>query len=150
ISTGPKPCSQITILKPVCDNAGLETGMAALRRASWRLFRDGDAPRAGMPAWGYVALFVLCMALGYWSVERYNGVVLWPANGVLIAAILMLPRRQALSVLGACVALNIAGNVVRHDLPYMVVLNVVLNFGEAIACAALVRRFCGATLDLRR
>jgi len=128
----------------------LESSVSALRRANWRLFRDRDAPAAGMPAWGYVALFAFCMALGDLSLERYNALALWPANGVLIAAILMLPSRRALAALAVCAAINVIGNILRHDPALMVFLNVLLNFGEASACALLVRRFCGATLDLRR
>ncbi|MFZ2030092.1 MAG: EAL domain-containing protein [Vitreimonas sp.] len=124
--------------------------MQPLRRAKWRLFRAGDASPAGLPAWAHVALFALCMALGFWSVERYNGVVVWPANGVLVAAALLLPRRQAIAVLSICFAINVAGNVIRHDASHMVWINAALNMGEALLCAVLVRRFCGATLDLRR
>lgn len=124
--------------------------MGPRRARNWRVFREGDGPVAGPPAWAYVAMFVACMAIGLWSVAAYQSVLIWPANGVLLAAVLLLPRRQAISVLAACFAVNIAGNILRQDPPHMMIINAVLNFGEVFLAAALARRFCGATLDLRR
>lgn len=125
-------------------------GVRPKRHRKWRVFREGDQPGAGLPAFAYVLLFVLCMALGFWSVARYQTVVLWPANGVLLAGALLLRRREAIRMLAVCFVLNLIGNVVRHDAWHMVVINALLNFGEVLACAMLARRFCGATLDLRR
>lgn len=119
-------------------------------RPRLRLFKDASAPAAGPPWWTYVLLFTLCVATGYWSVERYHSVVLWPANGVLLAAVLMLHKRDALRVLAACLAINIASNALRADPPLQIFLNAALNQGEVLLAALLARRFCGATLDLRR
>ncbi|WP_395645442.1 putative bifunctional diguanylate cyclase/phosphodiesterase [Terricaulis sp.] len=124
--------------------------MSGKRRPKWRLFRDGAPADGGAPAWVYVLLFTASIALAHWSVERWHAVLLWPANGVLLAALLQLDKRRALAVLGACLVINIAGNALRADPPHMLVLNVVLNFGEVALAALLARRYCGATLDLRR
>lgn len=124
--------------------------MSGKRRPKWRLFKDGAPAEGGAPAWVYVLLFTVCIALAHWSVERYHAVLLWPANGVLLAALLQLDKRRALAVLGACLLINVGGNVLRADPPHMLVLNVVLNFGEVMLAALLARRYCGASLDIRR
>ena len=116
----------------------------------WRLFRHEAGRASGIPAWTYVALFAACMLIGIWSARQYNAVVIWPANGVLLAALLQLHRRQALPVLFACLAINLAGNVVRGDpLPFLWI-NPLLNVGETLVAAVIARRVCGAALDLRR
>lgn len=124
--------------------------MSGKRRPKWRLFKDGGPAEGGAPAWVYVLLFAVCIAISQWSVERFQAVLLWPANGVLLAALLQLDRRRALAVLGACLLINVTGNILRADPPHMLLLNVVLNVGEVALAAFLARRYCGATLDLRR
>jgi two-component system, sensor histidine kinase len=117
---------------------------------TWRLFRHQDAPATGPAPAVYVLLFVACIALSHWSVAQYQSVLLWPANGVLLAAALQLRQRQAIAVLLTCFLLNITGNVLRGDAVQMNFMFVSLNFAEVLAAALLARRFCGATLDLRR
>jgi signal transduction histidine kinase/ActR/RegA family two-component response regulator len=119
-------------------------------RGRWRVFRHETGQAAGPPAWAYVALFCASLALGLWSAGRFDAVVMWPANGVLLAAFLQLHRRKAVPVLAVCLALNFAANVVRGDpLPFLW-LNAVLNFGQVILAGVIARRVCGAALDLRR
>src|SRR6202020_846066 len=55
-----------------------------------------------------------------------------------------------LPVLAVCFAINVACNWLRHDPPRMLVLNAVLNMGEALLAGFLARRLCGAALDMRR
>ncbi|SMF78757.1 putative bifunctional diguanylate cyclase/phosphodiesterase [Allosphingosinicella indica] len=116
----------------------------------WRLFRPGAGEAAGMTPLVYVALYTLCLAISQWNATRYGTIIIWPANGVLLAALLQLHREPALRVMAVCFALNLAGNFVRGDAAPMIVLNAALNLGEVCAVALLARRFCGAALDLRR
>ncbi len=116
----------------------------------WRLFRQEAGRVSGPPALVYILLFALCIAAGNWSAERYGAVMLWPANGVLVAALLQLHRRQAITVLASCFAINILGNFLRVEPPHLMVTNALLNLGEAMLAAVIARRFCGAALDLRR
>jgi two-component system, sensor histidine kinase len=88
--------------------------------------------------------------MGHWAKATFGATVVWTANGVLLAGLLQLKRREALRFLITCAALNLAGNVVRHDTPFMVVFNVILNFGEVLLAGLVARRVCGAALDLRR
>jgi len=116
----------------------------------WRLFRHEAGQASGPPPWAYVAMFAACLLVGIWSARTYNAVVIWPANGVMLAAALQLHKRQAIRVLAACFALNIIGNLIRQDPMPFWWLNAVLNLGEACLAALIARRVCGAALDLRR
>ncbi|CAN5178699.1 MASE1 domain-containing protein [soil metagenome] len=116
----------------------------------WRLFRHEAGRDSGPPPWAYVALFAACMLVGIWSAREFHAVVIWPANGVMLAALLQLHRKNAIRVLVACFALNLLGNVVRGDPQPFLWLNALLNLGEACLAALIARRVCGAALDLRR
>ncbi len=116
----------------------------------WRLFRHDAGREAGPPPAAYVLLFIACLLLGQWSAETFQAVIVWPANGVMLAALLQLRRRKAIAVLLTCAALNLGSNVLRGDsLPFLW-SNVVLNFGQVLIAGLLARRFGGAALDMRR
>ncbi|CAN5271505.1 MASE1 domain-containing protein [soil metagenome] len=119
-------------------------------RGRWRLFRHDAGRISAVPPWAYVVLFSACLLVGIWSARTYNAVIIWPANGVMLAAALQLHRRQALRVLAACFVINLVGNVVRGDPAPFLWLNAVLNLGEACLAALIARRVCGAAMDLRR
>lgn len=116
----------------------------------WRLFRHEAGQVSGPPPWVYVVLFAACMLIGIWSAREFHAVVIWPANGVLLAALLQLHRKNAVRVLAACFALNLLGNVVRGDPQPFLWLNAICNIGEVCLAALIARRVCGAALDLRR
>jgi signal transduction histidine kinase/ActR/RegA family two-component response regulator len=98
----------------------------------------------------YLALFVGCLGLGFWSVGTFGAVMIWPANGVLLAALLQLHRRQAMTVLIVAFATNLLSNVYRGDPQPFVWLNAVLNMGQVLLAGLLARRVSGAAIDLRR
>ncbi|WP_309628645.1 response regulator [Brevundimonas sp.] len=116
----------------------------------WRIFRHETGRDAGPPAWAYVALFCASLLIGMWSAQKFDAVVMWPANGILLAAFLQLHRRKALAVLAVSFAINLVSNVVRGDPMPFLWLNAVLNLTEVVIAGILARRFCGAALDLRR
>lgn len=68
-----------------------------LGRGRWRFFRHDAGQTAGPPAWAYVLLFTACQLLGQWSLSTLHAMVMWPANAVLLAAVLQLRRRPALA-----------------------------------------------------
>ena len=119
-------------------------------RMKWRLFRQEAGRDFGPPPVVYVLLFALCIGIGNWTDVTYGTVCIWPANGVLLAAVLQLHRRRLIPVLAACAAINLCCNWLRHDPAHMIVVNAVLNLGEALFAGMLARRFCGAALDMRR
>src|SRR3569623_2017340 len=119
-------------------------------RPKWRLFRPGTGRASGPSPPLYVLLYLLCLAMSQWNALRYGTIVVWPANGVALAALLQLHRREALRVLAVCFALNLGANILRGNVPYMVLLFAALNYGEILLAGLVARRFCGAALDLRR
>lgn len=114
------------------------------------MFRHETGRDAGPPAWAYVALFCASLLIGMWSAKEFGAVVMWPANGILLAAFLQLRRKKAIGVLVACFAINLSSNVVRGDPMPFLWLNAVLNLVEVMVAGILARRICGAALDLRR
>ncbi|WP_425992023.1 response regulator [Brevundimonas sp. TWP2-3-2] len=121
-----------------------------MMQGRWRIFRHETGREAGPPAWAYVALFCASLLIGLWSVQQFGAVVMWLANGILLAAFLQLHRRKAIAVLAVCLAINLVTNVVRGDPMPFLWLNAVLNITEVMIAGVLARRFCGAALDLRR
>ena len=119
-------------------------------RPKWRLFRQDGARAASLHLAVYLILYVVSLAMGQWAKATFATVLVWTANGVLLAGLLQLKRRDAIRFLIACAALNLAGNAVRHDSPFKIVFNVLLNFGEVLLAGLVARRVCGAALDLRR
>ena len=116
----------------------------------WRFFRHEAGRAAGPPPYAYVVLFVVCLSVGQWSVNTFGATVLWPANAVLLAAVLQLHRRPAIAVMMVCAAVNLITNIVRGDPGVMMFTNVALNMTQVVVAALLARRFCGAALDMRR
>jgi len=121
-----------------------------LGRGRWRLFRHDTGRAAGPPPWAYVLLFVAAQAFGQWSASTLHATVMWPANAILLAAVLQLHRRPALGALIACATINLGSNVMRGDPGVFAVSNVVLNLLQVVVAAVLARRLCGAALDMRR
>ncbi|GLK49278.1 histidine kinase [Brevundimonas intermedia] len=121
-----------------------------LRRGRWRFFRHDAGLEAGAPPWLYVLLFVAALSLGQWSMAALHATVMWPANAVLLAAVLQLPRDKARAVLIGCVLINLGSNIVRGDTPLFVFANAGLNLLQVAVATLLARRLCGAALDMRR
>ena len=71
-----------------------------MKPVPWRLFRHEAGRVAGPPAWAYLALFAVCQLAGFWMAQTFSVTILWPANAVLVAALLQLPRKQAVQVMG--------------------------------------------------
>ena len=116
----------------------------------WRAFRHEAGQEAGPHSAVYVLLFALCLLLGHWSAATFQAVIAWPANGVMLAAFLQLPRRRAGVVLALCFALNLFSTLVRGDAQPFVWLNPLLNLTQVLVAGVLARRLCGAALDMRR
>lgn len=126
---------------------GLTTSM---RRGRWRFFRHDAGQEAGPPPSVYLLLFVASQLLGLWSVAALDAKVMWPANAVLLAAVLQLSRYKALGVLVGCALINLVSNIIRGDAAVIAVTNVAFNMTQVIVATLLIRRFCGAALDMRR
>ncbi|KAK0332344.1 hypothetical protein LTR94_025267, partial [Friedmanniomyces endolithicus] len=123
---------------------------SSLGRGRWRFFRHDAGKAAGPPPFVYVLLFIAAQIFGLWSALSLHATVMWPANAILLAAILQLHRHKAISVLFACAAINLVSNVIRGDPTVFAVTNVGLNLMQVLVAALLARRLCGAALDMRR
>jgi signal transduction histidine kinase/CheY-like chemotaxis protein len=116
-----------------------------------RLSRPAEPPRGVRTA---IALWVIyaCAVFGVaWFCKDPSGsVAFYPANGVLVTGLLLLPRRLGLKFLACCLALNLAQNAIDrveflHNLIYTG-----LDGGLSFVVAVLARTFCGAATDLSR
>lgn len=117
----------------------------------WRLFRHEAATESRIPPWAYVLLFTAALFLSYGCQQRFGAVAIWPANGVLVAAMLLLKRAPAIAVTLACLGVNLAFNYfVRGSQGAALIVFPLLNVVEAIAVALIARRYCGAALRLKR
>src|ERR1700761_4283191 len=101
-------------------------------RPKWRLFRQDGARPVALHPLVYLSLYVASMVVGAWAKATYGATVVWTANGVLLAGLLLLKRREAIRFLIVCAIIDLVGNALRGDNPAMVVLNVVFNFGEVL------------------
>ncbi|MDQ8030027.1 MAG: hypothetical protein REJ23_14975, partial [Brevundimonas sp.] len=113
-------------------------------RGRWRLFRHEAARTPGPGLWTFLALYVVALAMGTLSTFAFDAVVFWPANAVMIAALLVLPRRSAPWMLAAGIALNLLNNLVRGDQMPFFVINIAMNAAEAVAVTLVARRVGGA------
>ncbi len=113
--------------------------------------------RAAEPAHGagmavlLVALFgVLGVMTRLFCADTGGYSSFWPANAVMVAALLTLRARHAIPTLAACFCLNIALNGLSHLPGGEGLVACVINVLEAVLVAIPTRRFCGALTDLTR
>ena len=120
-------------------------------KRKWRLHRPAE-PRRGVPT--AVALLVAYAALVYvgvaWLRDSETNAAFWPANGVVVAALLVLPKRLGALFTAVCLAINMAVNAVGDLQIDLNILYSSLNTGLALGVAFLTRTFCGAATDLSR
>ena len=101
-----------------------------------------------MALWSVYAF--AAMACSMFCKDLAGSAAFYPANGVIVAGILVLPRRIGLWFCLACLAFNLAQNAMGQiDLPHSL-LYAALNQGLSVVVAMLIRTFCGAATDLSR
>ena len=116
-----------------------------------RLFRPAEPPRGvgtAMALW--VVYAFTAMGVVMVCKDAAGTTAFYPANGVIVAGLLVLPRRMSVWFCLACLGFNLLQNLmgqfdVGHSLLYAV-LNQVLS----LIAATLIRSFCGAASDLSR
>ncbi len=122
-----------------------------MRIPFWRLTRDAQPARGVAFAAGLTVLFAASIAGAiHWTCNHQGVATIWPASGLMVAAILLLPRRLVGPTVLACFAADLAikaalGAGIERNVDYAV-------FGllEAGLVALLTRRLCGAALNMVR
>jgi signal transduction histidine kinase/ActR/RegA family two-component response regulator len=120
-------------------------------RPRLRLYRNAEPDRGVGTAMALWAVYAFAaMACAMFCKDGSGSAAFYPANGVIVAGLLVLPRRLSLWFSLACLAFNLAQNAmgqidVSHSLLYAA-----LNQGLSFTVAGLVRTFCGAAVDFSR
>jgi diguanylate cyclase (GGDEF)-like protein len=94
-----------------------------------------------------LALVIRLLAL---FVDQASNPMFWPANGALVVAMLILPRRSCWLALLLCFGINLALNVFSRYSDFGSVLFSLLNILVSYMVAVLTRWLCGAKTDLSR
>ena len=112
------------------------------------------SPLARLPLWAspllFGALYLVAVALGLQlQISRPSVAAFWPASGLALAALLLLPRRHWPGLLVASVVAALAGDaLLRPELGTAGGLQVALaGAAEALAGAWLVQRFVHTPVD---
>ena len=120
-------------------------------RIRLRLYRPAEPPRGLATAVALWCIY-LCAAFVLSAVckDTTGSAPFYPPNGIIVAGLLVLPRRLGLAFCAACLGMNLAQNAIAHvgvaDGLLYAGLNQALSFGVA----TLTRSFCGAASDLSR
>ncbi|GAA4476957.1 sensor domain-containing diguanylate cyclase [Gluconacetobacter asukensis] len=117
----------------------------------WRPFREAEQSHGAGLVLILLALFTGLVAITRFLIEDNDGFsVFWPANAVMLVALLILPEARALAVIGACGAINLCINYDAGWTNGEAIQACLLNVVQVAIAAPLTRRFCGARTDLAR
>jgi signal transduction histidine kinase/CheY-like chemotaxis protein len=121
------------------------------RRFSFQIYRSSQPARGVGTAVALVGVFIaLALAIRLFCRNGEDSVPFWPANGALVVALIVLPKRLSFLVVAVACAMNVALNLVfNYDLG-SATCTAVMNGFLSILLAILVRNFCGAATDLSR
>jgi len=117
----------------------------------FRLFRAAEPPRdAATAVCLWLVYAAVAFAIPFFCNDPGDSTAFYPANGVMVAALLVLSPRMSLWFAAACLAFNLACNAVGQiDLAHSL-LFAGLNQALCVSAAMLTRTFCGAAADLSR
>jgi signal transduction histidine kinase/ActR/RegA family two-component response regulator len=117
----------------------------------WRLYRPAERPRGLATAVALLAIYAgPAFGAAFFCKDATGVSAFYPANGVVVAGLLVLPRRIGLVFCAACLALNLVQNALTQvDIPHSL-LYATLNLAVCFGTAFLTRAFCGAATDLSR
>jgi signal transduction histidine kinase/ActR/RegA family two-component response regulator len=116
-----------------------------------RLFRAAQPPRSPwLPAWLIVSYVFATSLATVWSIGSGGLALFWLGNGIMAATLLLLPPRRAIPLVLAFVAFDMMSSSGSGAPPHRVALMATCDLVESILAALLIRRFCGAALDMTR
>ncbi|HWE47861.1 MAG TPA: ATP-binding protein [Caulobacteraceae bacterium] len=117
----------------------------------WRLYRPAEPRRGLLTATVLLAVYTALVFVGVaFCRDSQTNSAFWPANGVVVAALLVLPRRLGVAFLGVCLAINVVENAIGKLGVDLNILYSGLNTALVVLTAFLARTFCGAATDLSR
>ena len=113
--------------------------------------RPAESRRTYRSALALMAIFFAAVFLSRFTcTDKIGNEGFWPANGALVVAWLLLPKRLSLPVTIICIAFNIGVNqVVGYPLGQNILYST-LNGEVSVVTALLTVKFCGAAIDLSR
>lgn len=113
------------------------------------LFRPAQAPRHPALLHLLLAAYVATAVLAYsWTAGAGGLAVLWVGNGILAASLLLLPRTQALILAAGCLITDFACATWTGSTIGQAALIAGCDIAESFLAAFLIRRVCGAALDM--
>ena len=112
------------------------------------LFRRDQKGQGGAQALIFAILYALCLGLSLWNLEKFDLLILWPANGVLLAGCLSLQRRYSLILLIYGLALNLGASVSLFGSHVSIWSEPVLHLVQVLVALALTHWVCGGRLDM--
>jgi diguanylate cyclase (GGDEF)-like protein len=117
----------------------------------WNARRTAEPIRGSRTAAILIVLFTaLAVATRLFCLDPNQSTAFWPANGALVAAMLILPRRPCILAIGSCFTINIAVNMLTSYSSFDSTAYATLNIFTSYLVALQTRRLCGATTDLTR
>ena len=117
----------------------------------WRLHRTAERPRGWATAAALLAIYAgPAFALVLACNDNVGVAAFYPADGIIVAALLVLPRRIGLMFCAACLAVNLAENALTGVETWHNLLYAVLNQAVSVFTAVMTRTYCGAATDLSR
>lgn len=118
---------------------------------TWRPFRPAEQPRGRGLILLFLVLFGGLVVITRFLIEDNDGFsAFWPANAVMLVALLILPERRSLAVMAGCCAINLCANYGAGWANGEAVQASLLNIVQVAIAAPLTRQFCGARTDLAR
>jgi len=124
---------------------------AVRRRFSLQIYRDAQPARGWATALALIAIFaILAVVIRGFCRDVQGWSPFWPANGAIVVALLVLPKRVAAAVVLIDFLINIAVNIFFSTVLTSRISDAVLNCFVGLLLAILVRNVCGAATDLSR
>jgi signal transduction histidine kinase/CheY-like chemotaxis protein len=115
------------------------------------LFRPAQTRRSALLAPAFAGAYILLAVLAAgWTTSSSGLAVLWICTGVMTAGLLLLPARAALAVAAVCMATDFAAALYSGAIWPRAMLIAVCDMSEAVVAAILIRRYCGAGLDMNK
>lgn len=116
------------------------------------LFRAAQSPRSTCLTPLFALAYIVLSLMAYaWTTATGGLALLWLCNGLVAAAVLLLPAASAIGLLALGAATDFTCAVALGHTPvHQAALIASLDACEAVGAAALARRYGGAALDVTR